>query len=45
MSKNTPNLFTPIRLGALEPPNRIMMAPLKRMRAGPGRLPTSLMAE
>ena len=42
---NTPNLFTPVRLGALEAPNRIVMAPLTRMRAGPGRLPTSLMAE
>ncbi len=42
---NTPNLFTPVRLGALVAPNRIVMAPLTRMRAGPGRLPTSLMAE
>ena len=41
----TPNLFTPVRLGALEAPNRILMAPLTRMRAGPGRLPTPLMAE
>jgi len=42
---NTPNLFTPVRLGALEAPNRIVMAPLTRMRAGPGRMPTPLMAE
>jgi N-ethylmaleimide reductase len=42
---NTPNLFTPVRLGALETPNRIVMAPLTRMRAGPGRVPTALMAE
>jgi N-ethylmaleimide reductase len=42
---NTPNLFTPIRLGALEAPNRFVMAPLTRMRAGPGRVPTPLMAE
>ena len=42
---NTPNLFTPVRLGALEAPNRIVMAPLARMRAGPGRVPTPLMAE
>jgi len=41
----TPNLFTPVRLGALEAPNRILMAPLTRMCAGPGRLPTPLMAE
>ena len=42
---NTPDLFTPIRLGAIEAPNRIIMAPLTRMRAGPGRVPTPLMAE
>ena len=36
----TPDLFTPVRLGALEAPNRIIMAPLTRMRAGPGRVPT-----
>ena len=42
---NTPNLFTPVRLGALEAPNRMVMAPLTRMRAGPGRVPTPLMAE
>jgi N-ethylmaleimide reductase len=42
---NIPNLFTPVRLGALEAPNRIVMAPLTRMRAGPGRVPTPLMAE
>jgi N-ethylmaleimide reductase len=42
---NTPHLFTPVHLGALETPNRIIMAPLTRMRAGPGRVPTPLMAE
>ena len=42
---NTPTLFTPVRLGAVEAPNRIMMAPLTRMRAGPERVPTALMAE
>jgi N-ethylmaleimide reductase len=42
---NTPDLFTTVRLGALEAPNRIVMAPLTRMRAGPGRVPTPLMAE
>ena len=41
----TPTLFTPIRLGAVEAPNRILMAPLTRMRAGSGRIPTALMAE
>ena len=42
---NTPDLFTPVRLGAIEAPNRIVMAPLTRMRAGLGRVPTPLMAE
>ena len=41
----TPNLFTPARLGSLEIPNRIVMAPLTRMRAGAGRVPTALMAK
>jgi len=40
-----PDLFTPVRLGAWEVPNRIVMAPLTRMRAGLGRVPTRLMAE
>ncbi len=39
-------LFDPIRIGALELPNRIIMAPLTRARAvGPGRVPNALMAE
>ena len=42
---NTPNIFTPVRLGAVEAPNRLVMAPLTRMRAGAGRVPTPLMAE
>lgn len=42
---STPDLFTPFRLGAIEIPNRIIMAPLTRMRAGTGRVPTALMAE
>jgi len=39
------SLFTPLRLGALEVPNRLIMAPLTRMRAGQDRIPTPLMAE
>jgi len=39
-----PTLLTPFRLGACEIPNRLVMAPLTRMRAGPGRVPTPLMA-
>jgi N-ethylmaleimide reductase len=42
---NIRTLFDPIRLGAVEAPNRIVMAPLTRMRAGPGRTPTPLMVE
>jgi N-ethylmaleimide reductase len=38
-------LFTPLRLGALELPHRIIMAPLTRMRAGAGGVPTALNAE
>lgn len=40
-----PTLFEPIRIGELSLPNRIIMAPLTRNRAGPGRVPTPLMAE
>jgi len=39
-------LFDPIKIGALELPNRIIMAPLTRARAiGEGRVPNELMAE
>src|SRR6202034_3603413 len=38
-------LFTPLRLGAIQLPTRIVMAPLTRMRAGPGNVPTTLNAE
>jgi 2,4-dienoyl-CoA reductase-like NADH-dependent reductase (Old Yellow Enzyme family) len=40
-----PKLHDPLRLGALTLPNRIIMAPLTRCRAGAGRVPTALMAE
>ncbi|HEY1541637.1 MAG TPA: alkene reductase [Xanthobacteraceae bacterium] len=39
-----PDLFSPIRLGACELPNRIVMAPMTRNRAGSGEVPTALMA-
>lgn len=39
-----PTLFDPVRLGDLELPNRIMMAPLTRARAGATRIPNELMA-
>src|SRR5271168_1058904 len=43
MSKET--LFRPLRLGAIQLPNRIVMAPLTRMRAGAANVPTALNAE
>lgn len=38
-------LFEPLKIGKLELPNRIIMAPLTRCRAGEGRIPNELMAE
>ncbi len=38
-------LSTPIRLGEVVAPNRVIMAPLTRTRAGAGRVPTDLMVE
>jgi 2,4-dienoyl-CoA reductase-like NADH-dependent reductase (Old Yellow Enzyme family) len=38
-------LFDPVRIGAWELPNRIIMAPLTRARAGTERIPNALMAE
>ena len=40
----TPTLFDPIRFGQIRAANRIVMAPLTRDRAGPGQVPTPLMA-
>ena len=39
-----PSLFTPLRLGSIELPNRILMAPLTRARAGREGVPNELMA-
>ena len=38
------NLFSPFRLASLDLPNRIVMAPMTRNRAGPGNAPTALNA-
>lgn len=38
-------LFDPIRIGDLELPNRIVMAPLTRCRTGEDRVPNALMAQ
>lgn len=40
-----PDIFTPLRLGAIELANRVVMAPMTRDRAGPGDVPTAIMAE
>ncbi len=40
-----PTLFDPLQAGDLHLPNRIVMAPLTRCRAEPGRVPGALMAE
>ncbi len=41
-----PNLFDPLVVGELTLPNRIVMAPLTRLRApGSGRVPNALMAD
>ena len=39
-----PTLFDPLHFGNLAAANRIAMAPLTRDRAGPGQVPTALMA-
>ena len=41
---NNTDLFTPIQLGDLTLPNRIVMAPLTRMRAGEDNVPNKLNA-
>src|SRR5207302_2616306 len=38
------DLFSPIRLGPYDLRNRLVMAPMTRNRAGPGEVPTALMA-
>ncbi|HEX4552405.1 MAG TPA: alkene reductase [Xanthobacteraceae bacterium] len=38
------DLFSPVRIGPYELPNRIVMAPMTRNRAGAGEVPTALMA-
>jgi len=38
-------LFTPVTIGSLKLPHRVVMAPMTRSRAGEGQVPTPLMAE
>lgn len=40
-----PTLFDPLKVGALQLPNRIIMAPLTRSRSGAARVPNALMAQ
>ena len=42
---NQPDLFTPIDIGPYTLPNRIVMAPMTRNRAGDGNVPHALNAE
>src|SRR6185437_13791506 len=46
MTQNSPNLelFSPYRLGPLQLPNRLVMAPMTRNRAGPANVPGSMNA-
>src|SRR5947209_7652021 len=39
-----PGLFTPVKVGSLELPNRIVMSPMTRIRAGEGCVPSERMA-
>ena len=41
-TSDAPDLCKPLRLGELELPNRIVLAPLTRNRAGPGNVPRPL---
>lgn len=40
-----PTLFTPLQVGDLLLPNRIVMAPLTRVRAGPTHIPNDMMVD
>ncbi|WP_052068060.1 alkene reductase [Rhodococcoides fascians] len=44
-SHNPPSLFSPLRLGDIELANRIVMAPLTRVRSGSAGIPGELEAE
>jgi 2,4-dienoyl-CoA reductase-like NADH-dependent reductase (Old Yellow Enzyme family) len=43
--RTMPSLFDPIRLGAIQAPNRILMAPMTRARGTQDHVPTPMMAE
>ena len=41
----SPSLFSPVRIGALELPHRVFMAPLTRCRASEGNVPNAMNVE
>ena len=43
-ARTRPSLFSPLRLGSLDLPNRVVMAPLTRARATEAHIPTAMMA-
>jgi 2,4-dienoyl-CoA reductase-like NADH-dependent reductase (Old Yellow Enzyme family) len=45
MANQTPNLLDPIQLGDLHLPNRVIMAPLTRLRGTVDHVPTPMIAE
>jgi N-ethylmaleimide reductase len=44
MTEKKADLFSPVKIGPYELPNRIVMSPMTRSRAGAGGIPTSLNA-
>jgi len=44
MTNDDINLFTPVQVGVYKLPNRMVMAPLTRMRAGEGNVPREINA-
>ena len=45
MANHTPNLLDPLQLGDLLLPNRVIMAPLTRLRGTVDHVPTPIIAE
>ena len=45
MANQTPNLLDPVQLGDLQLPNRVIMAPLTRLRGTVDHIPTPIQAE
>ena len=45
MTVSKSNLLNPVKIGAWELPNRVVMAPLTRCRSSEGRVPNAMMAE